>query len=271
MEENENKSTTNEEIVNQDASQEINKETEKTYTEKEVEEIRANLKKEYEESFDEKFNKRLGRVMSKQKQENATKDELINLLKEQTGAPDIESLLKTSYEQYGVERPKNINSEDEVKLGKLDAQEILALDIEEIQEEAERLAGLKRNAREEAAFMEIGKYLTDNQKKEIRKKELEDLGVADKNLLEDEKFKTYMSKFRDEIPLKEIYENYKLTQPKKDKPFNEGSVKDSGTVQNEVKDFYTYEESLKFTREDFNKNPRLYQAVKNSMSKWGKK
>ena len=267
----ENQNVTEEEIVNQGASEVVNNETKKTYSEEEVEAMRASLKEEYEKSFDDKFNKRWGREMSKRAKESADKDELIKLLQEQTGTKDLESLLKTSYEQYGVERPKTANTEDEVKLGKLDAQEILGLDIEEIQEEAERLAGMKRNAREEATFLEIGKYLTDNKKKETRKKELEDLGIADKNLLEDEKFKTYMSKFRDETPLKEIYENYKLTQPKKDKPFNEGSVKDSGTVQNEVKDFYTYEESLKFTRKDFDKNPRLYQAVKNSMPKWGKK
>lgn len=272
MDENEEQNVAEEEIVNQtNASGEVNNDAKKTYSEEEVEEIKAQLKKEYEESFDKKFNQRWGREKAKESKENASKDELVNLLKDQTGVTDLEELLNTSYEQYGVERPKSFNSEDEVKLGKLDAQEILELDIDEIEEEANRLASSKRNAREEATFLELGKYLSENKKKESRKKELEELGIIEKNLLEDDNFKNYMSKFKDETPLKEIYENYKLTQPKKERPFNEGSVKDNGKVSNEVKDFYTYEEASKFTKKDFDKNPKLFQAIQDSMTRWSKK
>ena len=37
---------------------------------------------------------------------------------------------------------------------------------------------------------------------------------------------------------------------------------------NEVKDFYSYEESLQFTKADFDKNPALFKAVERSMQKW---
>ena len=40
-------------------------------------------------------------------------------------------------------------------------------------------------------------------------------------------------------------------------------MKDNG-----VKEFYTYDEAIKFTKADFDKNPELYKAVENSMSKW---
>ena len=45
-----------------------------------------------------------------------------------------------------------------------------------------------------------------------------------------------------------------------------GSMKNNATE--EVKDFYTYEESLKFTRKDFEKNPALFKAIEQSMTKW---
>lgn len=244
----------------------------KTYSQEEVDEMMKQKADEYEKSFNEKFNTRWGKEQRKSERNNKKERELINLLKTQTGTEDIDDLLNLSYEQYNVDRPRLSEDEEDLKvLGKYDAQSILSLDLEDIEEEVNRLAGIKRNAREEATFLELGKYLTDSKKKESRKKEFEDLGIGDQNLLEDENFKTYMSKFRDETPLKDIYENYKLTQPKKKKPFEEGSVQDIGTISNEVKDFYTYEESLKFSKKDFDKNPKLFQAVQNSMTKWGKK
>ena len=39
--------------------------------------------------------------------------------------------------------------------------------------------------------------------------------------------------------------------------------KDSG-----VKDFYTRDEALKFSKKDLDSNPALYKAIENSMSKW---
>lgn len=241
----------------------------KTYSEEEVESIKRQIHEDNQKAWD----KRWGREKSKMEEEYSKETELVNLLKKQTNAVNIDDLLKMSYEQYGVERPINSNPRDEEILGKADAQEILDLnDYQAIEEEANRLAEISnRNAREDAMFMELGKHLTENKKKEARKRELESLGIPEKNLLEDEKFKAYMSKFRDETPLKDIYDNYKLTQPPKEQPFSEGSVRDNGTITNEVKDFYTYEEASKFTKKDFDKNPKLFQAVQKSMTRWSKK
>ena len=47
-----------------------------------------------------------------------------------------------------------------------------------------------------------------------------------------------------------------------------GSMKGATSKDNGVKDFYTYEESLKFTKADFDRNPELYRAVEKSMQKW---
>ena len=46
-----------------------------------------------------------------------------------------------------------------------------------------------------------------------------------------------------------------------------GSIKQT-TVDKGVKDFYSREEAMKFTVEDFNKNPALFEAVEKSMRKW---
>lgn len=241
----------------------------KTYSKEEVETI----KKQIHEDNQKAWNKRWGREKSLMEEKYSKERELVNLLQQQTNTNNIDDLLKLSYEQYGLERPSISNPRDEEILGKVYAQELIDLnDKSAIEEEANRLSRISnRNAKEETMFMELGKYLTENKKKESRMKELESLGISEKNLLDDEKFKVYMGKFKDEIPLKEIYENYQLTQPKKEQPFIEGSVKDNKTMPNEVKDFYTPEEAKKFTKKDFDRNPKLFQAVKNSMTKWSKK
>ena len=45
-----------------------------------------------------------------------------------------------------------------------------------------------------------------------------------------------------------------------------GSMKH--TAAEAEKEFYSCEEAKKFTRDDFDRNPRLYAAVVRSMEKW---
>ena len=45
-------------------------------------------------------------------------------------------------------------------------------------------------------------------------------------------------------------------------------MKSTSTQDNGVKDFYSREEALKFTKEDLDKNPDLYKAIERSMYKW---
>lgn len=245
-----------------------NQETTKTYSEEEVEAI----KKQINEDNQKAWNKRWGREKSKMEREYAKKDELINLLKEQTSKDNIDDLLDMSYEQYGVEKPTISNSKDEEILGKYDAKEILELDDETIEEEANRLAGKKRTAREQATFMELGNYLTTKKENEKRKKEIQDAGI-DEEVYNNQDFKDFMGKFNKDTSVKDIFDLYSKThETEKKKPFSAGSVKGTNKKDlNEVKEYYTYEESLNFTREDFDKNPKLFEAVERSMTRWGKK
>lgn len=48
-----------------------------------------------------------------------------------------------------------------------------------------------------------------------------------------------------------------------------GSAKTT-VVNDEVKEYYSPEEARKFTDEDLEKNPKLEEAILNSMLKWGK-
>lgn len=258
------------EVDETSASEEVveNQETTKTYSEEEVEAIKAQMKEDNQKAW----NKRWGREKSKLEKEYAKKDELINLLKEQTSKDNIDDLLDLSYQQYGVERTNVSNSKDDEILGKYDAQEILELDDEVIEEEASRLANKKRTTREQATFIELGNYLTNKKEEEKRKQEFEDAGI-DKEVYDNQDFKDFIGKFNKDTSIKDIYELYSKThETTKKKPFSAGSVK--GTTKkdvNEVKEYYTYEESLNFTREDFDKNPKLFEAVERSMTRWGKK
>ena len=98
-------------------------------------------------------------------------------------------------------------------------------------------------------------------------KELSKIGVG-KEILEDTEFKEFSNKLNPKLSVKEKYEMYQKMKPKK-KIETIGSMKNPENSNDKgVKDFYTREEALKFTREDFNKNPELFKAVERSMTKW---
>lgn len=250
-----------------DTSEVENQEQEiKTYSEEEVEAIKAQLKDEYEASFDDKFNRRWGNEKRKIERDNAEKDELIDLLRKQTGKDSLSDLLNMSYEQYGMERPSIFNSKDEEILGKYDAKEILELDDETIEEEANRLANIeKRTAREQATFMELGNYLTTKKQEQKLKNEIKEAGI-DEQFLDDSSFKEFMGKFNKETPLKEIVDIYNLKNGEvKKKPFSPGSLKDKKTK--DEAEFFTEEEFNALTREDL-KNPMIYRKAMKSKERF---
>ena len=80
-------------------------------------------------------------------------------------------------------------------------------------------------------------------------------------------FQAFAEKFNPDVPLEEIYGIYDKMQPKKEVR-TMGSLKNSLSQDSGVKDFYTKEEALRFTRKDFDQNPALFRAVEASMAKW---
>ena len=228
----------------------------KTYTEAEVDAI---------------VGKKLARNSAKIRKEFERKyGDLEDVLKAGTGKESIEEVTDTFtkfYESKGIELPKKpIYTDKDIEvLAKAEAEEIISAGYEDVVEEVDRLSEIgidNMTARDKAYF----KVLAEHRQKTERHNELAKIGVTDEEYNSKE-FQDFASKFNPTTPIAEIYSIYNKQKPKKEvKPM--GSMKHLPTEDTGVKDYYSYEEAKQFTKEDFDKNPALYEAVKKSMLKW---
>lgn len=240
-----------------------------TSTDDEKEEVKTFT----QEEVDKMIQKRLARKEREYQKELSKYKNVESVLNAGLGTESIDEAdtkLREFYREQGVELPSPVKpglSDDELQyLGQKDANDILELGLEEAETEANRLAqkGYQNlNPREEAEFNKLAQTLTY----EKQKKELKSIG-ADIKILESKEFQDFKNQFNVGTDIKNIYNLYSKTSHQKETKNIEkiGSMKNNPS--NEIKDFYTYEESLKFTREDFDKNPELFKAVENSMTKW---
>lgn len=215
--------------------------------------------------------KRVARKEAKIRKELESKyGELENVLKAGTGKESVEEMTDTFsqfYKSKGIEIPQkpNYSDRDIEILARAEAQDIISAGFEEVVEEVDRLSKLglaNMTARDKAVF----KTLAEHRKSAEMGRELSKLGVTE-DVYNGEDFKSFAAKFNSNTPIADIYEIYSKTKPKKDiKPM--GSMKSTVVDDGGVKDFYTREEALKFTKQDFDKNPKLYEAVTKSMQKW---
>jgi len=171
------------------------------------------------------------------------------------------------YKQRGInipEEPKYSNRDLDL-LANAEADEIIKLGFDEIVEETDRLAekGVDRmTAREKLVFTKLAEV----RQKQESINELAKIGVKE-DALNDKAYQDFASKLNPDLSPKEKYEMFLKFNPKpKVEPI--GSMKGATSKDNGVKDFYTYEESLQFTKADFDKNPELFKAVEKSMLKW---
>lgn len=199
-------------------------------------------------------------------------ERLVALLRAGTGKEDLDEVYASLTEFYGKQgkpvpsAPTYSARETEI-LAAAEAQDIIAGGYEGVVEELDRLAALdkdKMSAKDKAVF----KTLAAHRQNEERSKELAALGVTEE-VYNSKEFQELASKFTSKTPIRDIYDIYVKMQPKKEVQ-TMGSVKNTGTADDGIKDFYTPEEARKFTKQDFDKNPKLFQAVMNSMSKWKK-
>ena len=235
-------------------------ETSKTYTEA-----------EFNAKLDEVLGKKLARREAKIRKEYDRKyGNLEEVLKAGTGKESVEEITDTFtkfYEGKGIKFPEkpNYSDKDIEVLARAEAADIINSGYEEVVEEVERLTELgaeNMTAREKAYF----KVLAEHRQKTERQSELAKVGVTDGEYNSRE-FQEFAGKFNPKTPISEIYDLYSKTKPKKDiKPM--GSMKNSTADSGAVKDFYSYEEAVKFTKKDFDANPELLKAVEASMSKW---
>lgn len=229
---------------------------EKTYTQEEVDEI---------------VGKRLARNTAKIRKEYTKKyGDLENVLKAGTGKDNIVELTDTFrsfYEQKGIHIPSEptYSGRDIEVLAKAEADDIISAGFEEVVEEVDRLAELgieNMSAREKQVFKELAEYRQNAE----RSNELSKLGVTE-DVYNSKEFKDFASKFGTNTTITEIYEIYNKMQPKKEVR-TMGSLKNNTANDTGVKDFYTRDEALKFTKKDFDNNPELFKAVEKSMLKW---
>jgi hypothetical protein len=229
---------------------------ERTYTQSELDDI---------------VGKRLARNTAKIKKEYDRKyGSLEEVLRAGTGKESVEEMTDTFtkfYESKGIKIPerKNYSEKDVEVLAKADAADVINLGYEEVVEEVDRLANIgvaNMTAREKAYFM----ALAEHRRNEERRVELSKIGVSD-DVYNSKEFQEFASQFNPKTPIAKIFEYYQKTLPKKDiKPM--GSMTNKTSEDGTVKDFYTRDEALQFTKKDFDNNPALFKAVEASMSKW---
>lgn len=242
--------------------------TEETTGEEQVE---IPVKTYTQEEVDEIVGKRLARNTAKIRKEYSKKyGDLENVLKAGTGKDNVVELTDTFrsfYEQKGIHIPSEptYSGRDIEVLAKAEADDIISAGFEEVVEEVDRLAELgieNMSAREKQVFKELAEYRQNAE----RSNELSKLGVTE-DVYNSKEFKDFASKFGTNTTITEIYEIYNKMQPKKEVR-TMGSLKNNSTNDAGVKDFYTRDEALKFTKKDFDNNPELFKAVEKSMLKW---
>lgn len=242
--------------------------TEETTGEEQVE---VPVKTYTQEEVDEIVSKRLARNTAKIRKEYTKKyGDLENVLKAGTGKDNVVELTDTFrefYTQKGIHIPSEptYSGRDIEVLAKAEADDIINAGFEEVVEEVDRLAELgieNMSAREKQVFKTLAEYRQNAE----RSNELSKIGVTE-DVYNSKEFKDFASKFGTNTTITEIYEIYNKMQPKKEVR-TMGSLKNNTTNDTGVKDFYTRDEALKFTKKDFDNNPELFKAVEKSMLKW---
>lgn len=257
MEDNKNLVTEVTENVEQTTEEtQVKTPVEKTYTQSELNEI---------------LGKRLARNSAKIRKEYDRKyGDLENVLRVGTGKESVEEMTDAFtkfYESKGIKLPeKPVYSDRDIEvLAKAEAADVINSGFDDVVEEVDRLTELgldNMTAREKAYF----KVLAEHRQKTERQNELSKIGVTDE-VYNSKEFQDFAGKFNSATPIAEIFNIYNKTQPKKEiKPM--GSMTNKTSEDGTVKDFYTRDEALQFTKADFDKNPALFKAVQESMLKW---
>ena len=262
MNENENLVT---EEVTENAEQTAEETPEKKYTE-------AEFNEKVNEKVREVSGQRLARQEAKiRKRYEREYGELMELLEAGMGKKnsvgEMTDSIREAYESKGVEIAKKpiFSDKDEKVLAKAEAEEVISGGYDDVVDEVDRLAKLgvaKMTAREKEVF----KILAEHRQNAEAGIELAKIGVTS-DVYESDDFKDFAKMFKSDVPITKVYEQYAKTIPKKEIK-TAGSMKNSNSGDNGVKDFYTPEEAKRFTQAEINKNPDLVKAIERSMSKW---
>lgn len=236
-----------------------------------TEETQQNVKKYDQNELDAIVGKRLARQEAKIRKEYDRKyGRLEEVLKAGTGKEDVDEMTETFekfYESKGVKINKTpeYSAKDIEVLARAEADEIISGGFDEVVDEVDRLAKkgtAKMTAQEKALYKHLAEYRTDAE----RTNALAEIGVTAEEYNSSE-FKEFASQFKSEIPITKVYEQYTKTKPKKEIKTT-GSMKNSNSGDDGIKEYYTPEEAKRFTQAEINNNPKLVEAIERSMRKW---
>lgn len=235
-------------------------ETPKVYTEQ-----------QFQDKLNEVMGKRATRMESRIRREYERKyADAEAVLRAGTGKDTVEEAtaqLKEAYAAKNIPLPTRpeVSRKDMQVLAKADAEEIISGGYEEVVAEVERLTKLGKDGMTEREKL-IFQTLAQSRRSTERARELEAMGVG-AEVYDSEEFKAFAGKFSTDTPIADIYGYYDKMHPKQEVQ-TMGSMRNTDQGENGVKEFYTPEEASKFKRADYNKNPALFEAVLNSMTKW---
>lgn len=227
----------------------------RTYTDEQVDDIVKRRLARQENKLRKEYDKKYGR--------------LENVLKVGTGEQELDKIaegFETYYESKGKKIPQEPQySQDYIEYqAEKEAKLIIDAGYDEIKEETDRLS--KMNLSDMTAEEKIVFSRLAAERSRIEdERELASIGVTKL----DDDFKDFAKKLNPSLSMKEKYEMYtKMNPKKKGEPI--GSMKNTTVSNTGVKDYYSPEEVDKFTKADYDKNPALYKAVCDSMTKWRK-
>ena len=227
---------------------------EPTFTKEQVDEMVAKKLARKEAKIRREYEKKYGRA------ETVLKAGL-----QKDNFEDAVTELENYYKEEGVQIPTYQYSERDTEiLAKAEAEEIIDSGYDDLVEEVDRLAGIgveNMSKRDRIVFQR----LAEERKKVEEERELKSLGIGKATDTND--FKEFSKKLNPSLSMKDKYEMYLKFKPTP-KVETIGSMKNTKEKDSGVKDFYTRDEALKFTKSDFDKNPELYKAVEKSMLKW---
>jgi hypothetical protein len=200
-----------EDVVQEEVAENVEhttEQTEKTYTEA-----------EFNAKLDEVLGKKIARREAKIRKEYDRKyGGLMDVLKAGTGKEDVDEITDTFgkfYESKGIKINKrpDYTAQDLETLAIADADEIIRGGFEDVVDEVDRLTELgaeNMTAREKAMF----RVLAEHRQNAERAKELASIGVGE-DVYNSAEFKAFRSKFNPNTPIRDIYDIYAKTQPKK--------------------------------------------------------
>lgn len=256
VEETENVEETTEETLEEETPEEPIEEVEET------EEDRIN--RLVNEKVNEILPKKMARKEAKLRKEFTRKygrlETVVNAGLETNNIDDAVEKLTDFYTKRGINIPNEpqYSDRDLEVLASDDADEIISSGYEDIVDEVDRLASIgadNMTQRDKLVFVKLS-----NERKRIEDiKELASIGINVEDL--DDEFREYESKLNPNLSMKEKYEMYQSSKPKKVNTI--GSMK--GISEQKVKDYYSPEEISRLTEEDLD-DPKIWEAVRKSMT-----